>query len=78
VFRVFRKQQLGRRARSLDLSSSFREGLDKNNTLPAEDYLRDKDEQSTLDLKPVSEELSANLDPVTERLLAIIKAKAGN
>jgi len=78
VFRVFRKQQLGRRTRSLDLSSSFREELDKNNTLSAEDYLRDKDEQPTLNLKPITEELSANLDPVTERLLAMMKAKAGS
>jgi len=62
----------------LDLSSSFREELDKNNTLSAEDYLRDKDEQPTLNLKPITEELSANLDPVTERLLAMMKAKAGS
>ena len=58
VFRVFRKQQLGRRTRSLDLSSSFRENND-----PA------------LDLNPPTEESSANLDPVTERLLAMMKAK---
>ena len=58
VLRVFRKQQLGRRTRSLDLSSSFRENND-----PA------------LDLNPTTEEPSANLDPVTERLLAMMKAK---
>jgi hypothetical protein len=58
VFRVFRKQQPGRRTRSLDLSSSFRENND-----PA------------LDLNPTTEEPSANLDPVTERLLAMMKAK---
>ena len=62
VFRVFRKQQLGRRTRSLDLSSSFREN---NET-----------EHRTFDLNPTTEELSANLDPVTERLLAMMKAKA--
>jgi hypothetical protein len=59
VFRVFRKQPLGRRTRSLDLSSSFRENNDP-----------------THDLNPTTEELSANLDPVTERLLAMMKAKA--
>ena len=58
VFRVFRKQQLGRRTRSLDLSSSFRENNDP-----------------TLDLNSATEESSANLDPVTERLLAMMKAK---
>ena len=62
VFRVFRKQQLGRRTRSLDLSSSFREN---NET-----------EHPTLDLNSTTEEPSANLDPVTERLLAMMKAKA--
>ena len=61
VFRVFRKQQVGRRTRSLDLSSSFRENYGT--------------EQPTLDLNPTTEESSANLDPVTERLLAIMKAK---
>ena len=61
VFRVFRKQQLGRRTRSLDLSSSFREN---NET-----------EHPTLDLNSTTEEPSANLDPVTERLLAMMKAK---
>jgi hypothetical protein len=61
VFRVFRKQQLGRRTRSLDLSSSFREN---NET-----------EHRTFDLNPTAEESSANLDPVTERLLAMMKAK---
>ena len=61
VYRVFRKQQLGRRTRSLDLSSSFRE----NN----------ESEHPTLDLNSTTEEPSANLDPVTERLLAMMKAK---
>jgi len=61
VFRVFRKQQVGRRTRSLDLSSSFR---GDNET-----------EHPTHDLNPTTEESSANLDPVTERLLAMMKAK---
>ena len=63
VFRVFRKQQLGRRAKSLDLSSSLREETDDA-------------EQSTVSLDPTTEGFSANLDPVTERLMAIMKAKA--
>ena len=63
VFRVFRKQQPGRRAKSLDLSSSLREETDDA-------------EQSTVSLDPTTEGFSANLDPVTERLMAIMKAKA--
>ena len=62
VFRVFRKQQLGRRAKSLDLSSSLREETDDA-------------EQPTVSLDPTTEKFSANLDPVTERLMAIMKAK---
>jgi hypothetical protein len=62
VFRVFRKQQLGRRVKSVDLSSSLREETDEA-------------EQPTLNLNPTTEEFSANLDPVTERLMAIMKAK---
>ncbi len=63
MFRVFRKQQLGRRAKSLDLSSSLREETDDA-------------EQPTVSLDPTTEKFSANLDPVTERLMAIMKAKA--
>jgi predicted ATPase len=63
VLRVFRKQQPGRRAKSLDLSSSLREETDDA-------------EQPTVSLDPTTEEFSANLDPVTERLMAIMKAKA--
>jgi hypothetical protein len=62
VFRVFRKQQLGRRAKSLDLSSSLREETDDA-------------EQPTVSLDPTTEKFSANLDPVTERLMTIMKAK---
>jgi hypothetical protein len=69
VFRVFRKQQLGRRTRSLDLSSSFL--LEEKKGLSADDEA----EQPTLNLNPTNEEFSTNLDPVTERLLAIMKAK---
>jgi hypothetical protein len=57
VFQVFRKQQQGRRTRSLDLSSSFREEpLEGASEGPPSDG-------------------PANLDPVTERLTALIRQK---
>jgi hypothetical protein len=60
VFQVFRKQQQGRRTRSLDLSPSFREepseGTSETNGLPAD-------------------ELTANLDPLTERLTSLLRQK---
>ena len=60
VFQVFRKQPQGRRTRSLDLSSSFREepseGTSKTNDLP-------------------SDEFPANLDPLTERLTSLLREK---
>jgi hypothetical protein len=71
VFRVFRKQQQGRPTRSLDLSSSFREqGLEG----PSETNGRsDKTEECS----PSDEtaEPIPNLDPVTERLMAIMREK---
>jgi hypothetical protein len=70
VFRVFRKQQLRRRSRFLDLSSSFGEEPVKEDS----GCSHDETEQPMLDL--TSEEFSGNLDPVTERLLAIMKAKS--
>jgi hypothetical protein len=70
VLRVFRKQQQVRRTRSLDLSASFREqGLEE----PLETNGRsDKTEECTSDetAEPVP-----NLDPVTERLMAIMREK---
>src|SRR5262245_9016624 len=59
VFQVFRKQQQGRRARSPDLSSSFRE--------PSEGS------SATNGLAP--DELTANLDPLTERLTSLLRQK---
>jgi hypothetical protein len=53
VFQVFRKQQQGRRTRTIDLSSSFHEQP----------------------LEVGSETFPANLDPVTERLTALIRQK---
>ena len=69
VFRVFRKQQLRRRSRMLDLSSSFGEELLKEES----GCSHDETEQPTLNL--TTEEFSGNLDPVTERLLEIMKGK---
>ena len=89
VFRVFRRQQEGRRTRSLDLSSSFHEqrlegrletkGLDKT-TIQAplvsdDEYAPDETEEPRPNLDPITEESPANLDPVTERLMAIMRAK---
>jgi hypothetical protein len=62
VFQVFRRQQPGRRTRSLDLSSSFREQ-------PLEGPSEAKDQSNE------PEEGTANIDPVTERLLAIMREK---
>jgi hypothetical protein len=61
VFRVFRKQQQGRR--TIDLSSSFREQpLDG----PSE----------TKGIADAEEAIPDNLDPVTERLLTMMREKA--
>jgi hypothetical protein len=75
VLRVFRKQQQGRRTRSLDLSSSFREQAIEGK---AETKGQSNDERlydETPDLPPITEEAAANLDPVTERLLALMRDK---
>jgi hypothetical protein len=62
IFRIFRKQQQGRRARSLDLSSSFREQ-------PLEGPSEAKG------VSDENEEFTPDLDPVTERLMAIMREK---
>jgi len=81
VFRVFRKQQQGRRIRSLDLSSSFREqrleGTAETKGLSDDECACDETEESMPNLNPITEESPANLDPVTERLMAIMKEKTG-
>jgi hypothetical protein len=62
IFRVFQRQQRGRLARSLDLSSSFREeALEGSSDMNG--------------LAPESEEYTPALDPVTERLMAIMREK---
>jgi hypothetical protein len=62
VFQVFRKQQQVRRTRSLDLSSSF---LEQGVEGPSE----------TKGLSDETEEPVPSLDPVTERLMAIMREK---
>ena len=64
VVRVFRKQQQQRRTRSLDLSSSF-QGLEGTSQ-----GISDGTEEGISD-----QESASNLDPVTERLMAIMREK---
>jgi hypothetical protein len=59
VFQVFRKQPQGRRTRSLDLSSS----------------LREEPLEGTSEANGQPSDVPANLDPVTERLTALIRQK---
>ena len=77
VFRVFRKQQQGRRTRSLDLSSSFREqpldGKAETNGHCSHAGAADETEEATPNLNP--EEAAASLDPVTERLMTLMREK---
>jgi hypothetical protein len=61
VFRVFRKQQQGRRTKSLDLSSSFREPVE--------------DPSESTSISGQTDEPASSLDPVTERLMAIMREK---
>src|SRR5262245_33065049 len=60
VFQVFRKQPQGRRTRSLDLSSSFGEEPSAATS-------------ETSGATP--DELTANLDPLTERLTSLLRQK---
>ena len=68
VVRVFRKQQQQRRTRSLDLSSSF-QGLEGTSETQG---ISDGTEEGISD-----QESASNLDPVTERLMAIMREKEG-
>ncbi len=68
VFQVFRKQQQGRRTRTLDLSSSFREqpfegGSETNGVGETEQC--------------IPGEFAVTLDPVTERLTTLMRQKIG-
>ena len=75
VFRVFRKQQ-ARRTRSLDLSASFREQpLGKAETNSHDGGVCEETDDATPNTIPVTEDVAATLDPVTERRMAIMRAK---
>jgi hypothetical protein len=79
VFRVFRKQQQGRRTRSLDLSSSFREQwLEQKAEAKGQSddqRVHDETEDVTPHLTPITDEAAASLDPVTERLMVLMREK---
>jgi hypothetical protein len=74
VFRVLRKQH-ARRTRSLDLSASFREQpLEGKANSQYADACEESDD-ATPNANPITEEAAATLDPVTERLMAIMREK---
>jgi len=78
VFRVFRKQQPARR--TPDLSSSFREqpleGKADANGQSEGECVGDETEDSAANLSAATDEAAASLDPVTERLMTIMREKA--
>jgi hypothetical protein len=74
VFRVFRKQQ-GRRTRSLDLSASFREQPLEGKANSHDEGVCEESDDATPKPNPITEEAAATLDPVTERLMAIMREK---
>jgi hypothetical protein len=79
VFRVFRKQRQLGRTRSLDLSASFREQRleSKAETKGQSDDegVCEENDESTPNLTSITEQAAATLDPVTERLMAIMREK---
>jgi hypothetical protein len=74
-------EQQGRRTKSLDLSSSFREqrliGPSQTKGLPDETDEAACDETSPPNLERITEGSTSNRDPVTERLMAIMRQKVG-
>jgi hypothetical protein len=75
VFRVFRKQQ-ARRTRSLDLSASFREQPLEGKAGTNDAGGCEETDDATPNASPVmTEDVAATLDPVTERLMAIMREK---
>ena len=68
VFQVFRKQQQGRRMRTLDLSASFGEQPIEAGT---EANGRGETEQC------VPDGVAATLDPITDRLTTLMRQKMG-
>jgi hypothetical protein len=75
VFRVFRKQQ-ARRTRSLDLSASFREQPLEGKANSHDAGGCEETDDATPNASPMmTEDVAATLDPVTERLMAIMREK---
>jgi hypothetical protein len=74
VFRVFRKQQ-ARRTRSLDLSASFGEQPLEGKANSHDAGVCEESDDVTPNTNPITEEAAATLDPVTERLMAIMREK---
>ena len=76
VFRVFRRPQ-SRRTRTLDLSAAFGEQpLDATAEAKGhEASVSEQAEAATPEASPMAEAVPATLDPVTERLMAIIQEK---
>jgi hypothetical protein len=68
VFQVFRKQQQGRRTRTLDLSASFREQ-------PFEEGSETNGPGETEHCTP--DNPAVPLDPITERLTTLMRQKMG-
>ena len=68
VYQVFRKQQQGRRMRTLDLSSSFSEQ-------PIEAGMEANGRGETAQCVP--DGVAATLDPITDRLTTLMRQKMG-
>jgi hypothetical protein len=68
VFQVFRRQQQGRRMRTLDLSSSFSEQ-------PIEAGMEANGRGETAQCVP--DGVAATLDPITDRLTTLMRQKMG-
>ena len=66
VLQVFRKQQQGRRTRTLDLSSSFRE-----------QPIEGSETSRLRETEGITNEF-ANLDPITERLTTLIRHRTAS
>jgi predicted helicase len=78
VFRVFRKQQQGRRTRLVDLSAAFREQAPERTTETngqSAANVGDAIDSETTNLNTTTDATAASLDPVTERLMAIMREK---
>jgi hypothetical protein len=76
IFRVFRRPQ-SRRTRTLDLSAAFREQPVDAAAEPKgeESGMREQADGPSPEPSPAGEARPATLDPVTERLMAIMQEK---